>query len=63
MSDPWKVLGIKRTATLEEARHVYVTKAKLVNPDRQQGASPRALKRAERQFCDLNDAWDTIRLL
>jgi hypothetical protein len=62
MPNPWKVLGIEPAATLEEARHAYVTKAKLVHPDRHQNESPRDLRRAERRFEDLNAAWETIRL-
>jgi predicted RNA-binding Zn-ribbon protein involved in translation (DUF1610 family) len=61
MDDPWKVLGIEPTATLEEARHAYKMRSQLFHPDRHQGASPEVLKLANQEFRDLTEAWQSVR--
>lgn len=61
MDNPWKVLGVEPTVTLEEARHAFKMRSQLYHPDLHQGASPEVLKLAEREFRNLYEAWKSVR--
>jgi hypothetical protein len=58
--DPWRVLGLEPTASLEDARRAFRLRAQVLHPDRHQGSSPAALAEAERAMRELTAAWTAI---
>jgi uncharacterized protein YegL len=60
VDDPWRVVGVERSATLKEARKAYLLRLQLVHPDRHAGSSPDILAAAEEATRDLNEAWEVI---
>jgi hypothetical protein len=58
--DPWGVLGLEPTASLEDARRAFRLRAQVLHPDRHQGSSPAALAEAERAMRELTAAWTAI---
>lgn len=60
--DPWDVLGLPPTATLEEARAAWKAAVRESHPDRMiaRGIPPEALRLAERRLIAVNEAWREI---
>lgn len=59
--DPYKVLGIDRSATDEEVRKAYRRLAMKYHPDKVEGLGEEVKKNAEEQFRQINEAYETIK--
>ena len=60
-SDPYKVLGIERTATDEEVRKAYRRMAMRYHPDKVESLGEEMKKNATEQFRAINEAYETIK--
>lgn len=59
--DPYKVLGIERTATDEEVKRAYRRLAMKYHPDKVEGMGEEVKKNAEAQFREIQDAYEKIK--
>ena len=61
--DPYAVLGCSASATDDELRRAYRSRAKKYHPDllRAQGLPPEMIARANEQMVRINAAWDEIK--
>lgn len=60
--DPWQVLGLPPTATVEEARRAWRALVRKTHPDHMmaQGLPEEAVKIAEKRLVAFNRAWEAI---
>ncbi|CAN5579842.1 hypothetical protein BH18ACT1_BH18ACT1_16750 [soil metagenome] len=61
MPTHYEVLGVARTASPEEVRRAYVTRARALHPDRHMGTAPAAAARTARAMQDVNEGWRVLR--
>jgi curved DNA-binding protein CbpA len=59
-ADPWAVLGVEPTATLEEIRTAYRTRSMLLHPDLHGGRPDAVRREAERAMSQLTAAYDAV---
>ncbi|MCR4659025.1 MAG: TerB family tellurite resistance protein [Bacteroidales bacterium] len=59
--DPYKVLGIERTATDDEVRKAYRRMAMKYHPDKVEGLGEEVRRNAEAQMREINAAYDEIK--
>jgi curved DNA-binding protein CbpA len=57
MRDPYRILGVRRTATPEQIRNAYRRRAKALHPDT---APPESRETATRRFQELQDAYAVL---
>ena len=60
LEDPWAILGIDKTATLDEAKAAFRLRSQVLHPDRHDGAPPAVRAEATRAMQALNEAWAEI---
>ena len=60
-TDPYKVLGIERSATDEEVKKAYRRLAMKYHPDKVEGMGEEVKKKAEAQFREINEAYEQIK--
>lgn len=61
--DPYKVLGLDSSATDEEIKKAYRRLAMKYHPDKVEGLGEEVKKNAEAQFREINEAYETIKIL
>ena len=59
--DPYKVLGIDKSATDDEVKKAYRRMAMKYHPDRVETMGEEIKKNAEKQFKEINEAYETIK--
>lgn len=59
--DPYKVLGLERSATDEEVKKAYRRLAMKYHPDKVEGLGEEVKKNAEAQFREINEAYKQIK--
>lgn len=59
--DPYKVLGLERSATDEEVKKAYRRLAMKYHPDKVEGLGEEVKKNAEAQFREINEAYEQIK--
>ena len=59
--DPWQVIGVEPTASLEEASRAHKLQIQLVHPDRHQGASQEVIDFANQRTSEINSAWEDVK--
>lgn len=58
--DPFEVLGLPRTASVDQIRSAYRRLAQLYHPDRNGAGTPAVRERAEQKMKELNVAYDAL---
>lgn len=61
MTDHHATLGVTRDATLEDIQAAYRLRARLLHPDRHQGAGDDVVREAERSMKALNEAYSVLK--
>lgn len=59
--DPYKVLGIESSASDEEVKKAYRRLAMKYHPDKLEGMGEEIKRNAEKQFREINEAYETIK--
>ena len=54
------MLGVKESATINEARKAYLARARLLHPDRVAGGSPEDIQAANHAMSQINQAWEVF---
>lgn len=60
MTDPYAVLGVSPSATLEEVRAAYRARSMLLHPDLHQGRPEHVRREAERAMTQLTTAYEAV---
>ena len=58
--DPWGVLGVEPTATVEEIRNAYRRRSMLLHPDLHSGRPDAVRREAERAMRQLTAAYEAV---
>lgn len=59
-TDPYEILGLDSTASIEDARAAYRRLVEIYHPDRYQESRPEVRDEAAQRMRDLNEAWNRI---
>ena len=59
--NPYEILGIDRTATVDDARKAYRRLAKKYHPDVQRQKGQKAMEEAEQKMREVNEAWEVLK--
>ncbi len=61
MANAYEVLGVDRSASLDDIRGAYRQKARTLHPDRLIDEPPEVVKRSSEQFAEVAQAWEILR--
>lgn len=61
--NPYEVLGIKSTATDDEVRRAFRRLAMKYHPDKMEGMGEEIKRKAQQQFQEINQAYETIKTI